>query len=160
MANLKPVAKQQGVVLIVALIMVVAVSGIAVTLMSSSSIDIKITNAAFEREEAENILMGNVQRVIAVEAAKDGTSKLLYTKEQIPGDAIALETIGQTESELSNLNDGAMDLPCPRDYDYTAGIACNMVQINSTITYGSKSKHTITVTTGIAQQMASLNTGG
>ncbi len=44
MAHLVSIKKQQGVVLIVALIMVVAVTGIAVTLMSSSSIDIKITN--------------------------------------------------------------------------------------------------------------------
>ena len=55
--------KQQGVVLITALIMVIAVTGIAVTLMSSSSIDIKITNAAQEREVAENELIGEVQRL-------------------------------------------------------------------------------------------------
>ena len=55
MAYLKQLQKkQQGVVLITALIMVIAVTGIAVTLMSSSSIDIKITNAAQEREVAEN----------------------------------------------------------------------------------------------------------
>lgn len=160
MAYLKSASKQQGVVLIVALIMVVAVTGIAVTLMSSASVDIKITNAAFEREDAENVLMGNVQKVIVTEAAKDGASKLLYTQAQLPEGSIALTTIGDTASELSNLNDGVLDLPCPRDYKYTAGISCNMVQINSTITYGSKSKHTLTVTTGIAQQMASLNTGG
>lgn len=160
MAFIKPKAKQQGVVLIVALIMVVAVTGIAVTLMSSSSIDIKITNAAFEREEAENTLMGNVQKVIATEVAKDGASTLLFAQEQIPGDSIALGSIGNTQSELSNINNGAMNLNCPRDYAPTPVIVCNMVQINSTLTYGSKSKHTITVTTGIAQQMARQNTGG
>ena len=62
--------KQQGVVLITALIMVIAVTGIAVTLMSSSSIDIKITNAAQEREVAENELIGEVQRMISDEANK------------------------------------------------------------------------------------------
>ena len=66
MAHLSPTrSKQQGVVLITALIMVIAVTGIAVTLMSSSSIDIKITNAAQEREVAENQLIGEVQRIIA-----------------------------------------------------------------------------------------------
>ena len=43
MAHLTLQRKQQGVVLIVALIMVVAVTGIAVTLLSSSSVDIKLT---------------------------------------------------------------------------------------------------------------------
>ena len=58
MAHLTMMHKQQGVVLIVALIMVIAITGIAVTLMSSSSVDIKITNAAQEREAAENELIG------------------------------------------------------------------------------------------------------
>ncbi|MDN3377000.1 MULTISPECIES: pilus assembly protein PilX [unclassified Pseudoalteromonas] len=160
MENLRLAAKQQGVVLIVALIMVVAVTGIAVTLMSSSSVDMKITNAAFEREEAENALMGNVQQVIADEATKGGTSYFLYTRAQIPNGSIALDKVGDTVNSMSNLNNGALDLPCPRKFSFTAGISCNMVQVDSTITYGSKSKHTITITTGIAQEMASLNTGG
>ena len=54
MAHLNPPKKQQGIVLILALIMVVAVTGIAVTLMNSSSIDAKITAAVQEREVAEN----------------------------------------------------------------------------------------------------------
>ena len=70
MAHLTLMHKQQGVVLIVALIMVIAITGIAVTLMSSSSVDIKITNAAQEREAAENELIGDVQNVIANEAKK------------------------------------------------------------------------------------------
>ena len=160
MAYLKPAAKQQGIVLVVALIMVVAVTGIAVTLMSSSSVDIKITNAAFEREEAENLLMGNVQQLIAGEANKGGTSHFLYTRAQIPNGTLELPQIDDTTSTMSNLNNGALDLPCPRKFNFTAGISCKMVQVNSTITFGSKSRHTITVTSGIAQEMASLNTGG
>ena len=71
MAHLKSSPnKQKGVVLITALIMVIAVTGIAVTLMSSSIIDVKITNAAQEREVAENELIGEVQRVISDEANK------------------------------------------------------------------------------------------
>jgi type IV pilus assembly protein PilX len=34
-----------------------------------------------------------------------------------------------------------------------------MVEINSVIEYGSKSKHNLTITTGIAQEMLSLNSG-
>lgn len=70
--------KQQGVVLITALIMVIAVTGIAVTLMSSSSIDIKITNAAQEREVAENELIGEVQRMISDEANKGANNQFFF----------------------------------------------------------------------------------
>ena len=83
MENLKLLpSKQQGVVLITALIMVIAVTGIAVTLMSSSTIDIKITNAAQEREVAENELIGQVQKVIAIEAKKGKNSNFFLTKSE------------------------------------------------------------------------------
>ncbi|NNG43882.1 pilus assembly protein PilX [Pseudoalteromonas sp. NEC-BIFX-2020_002] len=160
MANLTSHSNQQGVVLVIALIMVVAVTGIAVTLMSSSSIDIKITNAAFEREEAENVLIGTVQRVIANESARKGANRFLFTKVQIPEGGMALDRIGNTTSSMINLNNGPLDLPCPRKFDFTEGMACNMVQVSTTINYGTKSKHTLTVVSGIAQEMASLNTGG
>ena len=76
-------AKQQGVVLITALIMVIAVTGIAVTLMSSSSIDIKITNAAQEREVAENELIGEVQRMISDEANKGAANQFFLSPDEV-----------------------------------------------------------------------------
>ena len=160
MAHLTLHKKQQGVVLIVALIMVVAVTGIAVTLMSSSSIDIKITNAAQERETAENELIGTVQQVIANEAAAGGNSAFLMKAAEIPDGGFAMGEVGGATNTMTNLNNGVLDLPCPRKFNFTAGISCNMVQVDTTITYGSKSKHTLTITTGVAQEMASLNTGG
>lgn len=160
MAYVNSLHKQQGVVLIVALIMVVAVTGIAVTLMSSSSIDIKITNAAQEREVADNLLIGTVQQVIANEASKGGASRFLYSRVQVPEKGIDLGDVGDTSNTMTNLNNGALDLPCPRRFNFTAGVSCNMVQVDTTITYGSKSKHTLTIVSGVAQEMASLNTGG
>lgn len=173
MENLKLLpSKQQGVVLITALIMVIAVTGIAVTLMSSSTIDIKITNAAQEREVAENELVGEVQKVIAIEAKKGKNSNFFLTKSETV-------TLGKDEngnelekkekdislsgsdmkSILNNLNNGQLELNCPRTYSYTAGVSCNMVQVSTTIEYGSKSKHSLTIVTGIAQEMASIGKG-
>lgn len=170
---------QRGVVLISALIMVIAVTGIAVTLMSSSTIDIKITNAAQEREVAENELIGEVQRVIAAEAAKGGDSSFFLTPDEVTteqkinkgggmddGDnsiAINEKDISLPDSEMKsvliNLNNGQLELNCPRNYSYTAGISCNMVQVSTTVNYGSKSKHSLTIVTGIAQEMASIGKG-
>ncbi|WP_404340661.1 pilus assembly protein PilX [Pseudoalteromonas mariniglutinosa] len=160
MASITSLHKQQGVVLIIALIMVVAVTGIAVTLMSSSSIDIKITNAAQEREVADNELMGTVQQMIADEAQRGGASRFLLTPAEIPAQGLDMGTIGNTTSRLTNLNNGALDLTCPRRFNFTAGVSCNMIQVETTISYGSKSNHTLTIVSGVAQEMASLNTGG
>ncbi|WP_193988576.1 pilus assembly protein PilX [Lelliottia steviae] len=159
MAHLVSVKKQQGVVLIVALIMVVAVTGIAVTLMSSSSIDIKITNAAQERDAAENKLIGIVQEVIAKEALEDGKSAFLLKPAKIPAEGFKMNKVDNETSTLKNMNKGPSALLCPRKFDPTPGIVCNMVQIDSSLTYGSKSKHTLTVVTGVAQEMANVNSG-
>lgn len=156
-ANMK---KQQGIVLIIALIMVVAVTGIAVTLMNSSSVDIKITNAAQEREVAENELIGIVQNVIAREVARGANSALFRKKSEIPATGFDMGQVAQESNVLTNVNNGPKDLRCPRKYNFTPGVACNMVKIDTTIDYGTKSNHSITITSGIAQEMASLNTGG
>ena len=166
MANLKlSIKKQQGVVLITALIMVIAVTAIAVTLMSSSSIDIKITNAAQEREVAENELIGEVQRVIADEARKGAGNQFFLMPEEVNkiadnnSDGMVLATNGDKQSRMTNLNKGAQDLECPRRFNPTPGIACNMVQVATKIEYGSKSKHQVTIVTGVAQEMVSLSKG-
>lgn len=152
--------KQQGIVLVIALIMVVAVTGIAVTLMSSSSVDIKVANSAQERETAENSLIGIVQKVIANEAAAGGNSAFLMKASEIPEGGFDMDDMDGASNTMTNLNNGVLDLPCPRKFNFTAGVSCNMVQVDTTITYGTKSKHTLTISTGVAQEMASLNTGG
>ncbi len=151
--------KQHGVVLITALIMVIAVTGIAVTLMSSSSIDIKITNAAQEREVAENQLIGEVQRIIADEVSKGAANQFFLTPEEVSDKGIVMAERDDMKSNMINLNNGVLDLECPRRFSFTAGISCNMVQVSTTIEYGSKSKHQLTIVTGVAQEMASLSKG-
>ncbi|WP_352297421.1 pilus assembly protein PilX [Pseudoalteromonas sp. 20-MNA-CIBAN-0454] len=173
MENLKLLpSKQQGVVLITALIMVIAVTGIAVTLMSSSTIDIKITNAAQEREVAENELIGQVQKVIAIEAKKGKNSNFFLTKSETitlgkdeNGNELEkkekdISLLGsEMKSTMINLNSGTLELNCPRSYSYTAGVSCNMVQVSTTINYGSKSKHQLTIVTGVSQEMANVGKG-
>jgi len=155
--------KQQGVVLITALIMVIAVTGIAVTLMSSSSIDIKITNAAQEREVAENELIGEVQRVISSEAKKGSANQFFLSPVEIEGtagnDSKLIADHNDMQSKMINLNKGVLNLKCPRRFDPTIGLSCNMVQVSTTIEYGSKNKHELTIVTGVAQEMASAGKG-
>lgn len=151
--------KQKGVVLITALIMVIAVTGIAVTLMSSSTIDIKITNAAQEREVAQNKLVGEVQRVIAQEAKSGGANHFLLTKSEIPEKGQTIADHDGMKSTMTNLNKGVLTLNCPRRYNPTQGVSCNMLEVTTTIEYGSKSKHQLTVVSAVAQEMADIGKG-
>lgn len=154
--------QQQGVVLVAALIMIVAVTGIAVTLMSSSTIDLKMTNAAQERETAEHVLAGGVEDTIATEVNKQKDSTFLWSQgkfaSQTTVDQVPLTNAALTSAMLENRNTGPSELNCPRRYNYTAGIKCNMLRLNATLEYGAKTTHTIGMASGIAQEMLELNT--
>ncbi|MFC3033904.1 pilus assembly protein PilX [Pseudoalteromonas fenneropenaei] len=145
-------SKQRGVVLVVAMVMLVAVTAVAVTLMSSSSIDLKITNAAQEREAADLLLIGEVQRVIAEQAAQGQASLFLRKKEQIP-QGVSFAGQNGSQNVLTSLNNGPLDLRCPRQYGYTEGVVCNFTQLETTIEYGSKSRHKVTIVTGVSQEI-------
>jgi type IV pilus assembly protein PilX len=150
---------QRGIVLLTALIMVVAVTAIAITLMSSSSIDIKITNAAQEREVAENELVGEVQRLIATEANLGANSRFLYSQDEVPDTGMVLDNTTAMTSVMTNLNTGVQALECPRRFSFTSGISCNMLQVTTSIEYGTKSKHQMSIVTGIAQEMTTQSKG-
>ena len=157
MVNIK-IKRQSGVVLITAMIMIVAVTAVAVSLMSNSSIDLKITNAAQERAQAESILLGEIQKIIVREGKKAGESNFLLERQQIPGDGVDIHESGdESESKLRNLNNGELALNCPRQYAFTEGMSCNMTEVESTISYGTKNKHTITVVIGIGQEYIAIS---
>lgn len=150
------VNKQKGVVLITAMIMIVAVTAVAVSLMSSSSIDLKITNAAQERAEAETILIGEIHKIIEAQANSGGVNKFTLRRQQIQNGGedmkIKNKTPNNITSKLTSLNNGEMDLNCPRQFAFTDGQTCNLTEMVSTISYGSKNKHTIAIVVGIGQE--------
>ena len=151
---------QKGVVLVAALVMLLAVTGIAVTLMSSSSVDIKMTNAAQERERADHQLMGETETAIASEVNQGSDSRFLWTLAEFAnaGDAVTLNVAGnESTSTLTNMNPGPTTLNCPRRFAYTEGVVCNMMQLDTTLNYGGKSTHTVAVSSGIAQELLDLN---
>ena len=82
MGIVKCKTQQKGVVLITALIMINAVTGIAVSLMSNSTIDLKVATAAQESDIAVNLLKGDSERSINQEIDKKELSRFLFMKGQ------------------------------------------------------------------------------
>ncbi|AOT09246.1 pilus assembly PilX family protein [Pseudoalteromonas luteoviolacea] len=152
-------AKQQGMVLIVSMVLIVAVTSIAVTLMSSSTLDIKITNAAQERETAEAYLMGEVQRLVKEQKQLFGASKFHLTNGKIDANDNGVHKFDNesqespVDYELRNLNKGQLEVPCPRVYGYTEGVVCNMTELTSSVEYGDQGRHKVTVVIGIGQEI-------
>ncbi|WP_046006690.1 hypothetical protein [Pseudoalteromonas rubra] len=154
--------KQQGMVLIVSMVLIVAVMSVAVTLMSSSTIDIKVTNAAQEREAAEALLMGEVQRLITREKAQRGNSvfnslngQFLNASDEMVSRTIHVDNELNLTSAQSNLNSGQLLLECPRVFNFTEGLSCVITEVQSSVQYGDQSRHDVTVVIGIAQEVLS-----
>ncbi|MCF2907907.1 pilus assembly protein PilX [Pseudoalteromonas sp. DL2-H2.2] len=154
--------KQQGMVLIVSMVLIVAVMSVAVTLMSSSTIDIKVTNAAQEREAAEALLMGEVQRIIAREKGLQGNSvfnslngQFLNASDEMVSRTIHVDNELNLASAQSNLNSGELLLECPRVFNFTEGLSCVITEVQSSVQYGDQSRHQVTVVIGIAQEVLS-----
>ncbi|WP_091988764.1 pilus assembly PilX family protein [Pseudoalteromonas denitrificans] len=161
MNNLK--SKQKGIVLVVSLVMIIAVTAIAVTLLSSSSIDIKMTSAAQESEVAiARVKADSVQIITQEKKAAAANNRLLYESGQFPVDPTQGLDVTPVNSSsqviLFNSNAGPTLLDCPIVVNPTPGIKCNMLRIEATLNYGKhdsngKGKHNVTVSSGIAQEM-------
>jgi type IV pilus assembly protein PilX len=69
--------KQQGIVLIAAMLIILMVSGIAISLMTGSAIDSKIVNATQDSYRAESIGRGDTEQAIKAEIAERKQVNLL-----------------------------------------------------------------------------------
>ncbi|GEK07908.1 hypothetical protein PPEP_a0678 [Pseudoalteromonas peptidolytica F12-50-A1] len=139
-----------------AMVMVVAVMAIAVTLMSTSTLDIKMTHAVMEREEAESLLFGEMQRLIRQEQ-RAPNNVFLRSRQQLADDGATVQTPGGLQATVTNLNNGELELFCPRQFDYTAGFVCNMTEVQATVGYGDKGRHNVTIVMGIGQEIVSVS---
>ena len=150
-------AKQRGVVLVVSLVFLVALTAVAAALMQNSTTDMKMSGASEEK-------------VVAMQDAISAVDEVILTHRQngfvrpIKGDnfpiANALPVAPNTEAtarvEVAN-NRFELDLGCPHaDADEANGadeIDCNVLQVIVTRNYGREGNSNIQVSSGIAQQL-------
>lgn len=156
MAYVNP-KQNQGFVLVTALLMLLAVTGIAVSLMGSSSIDLKITQTAQEREQSETQVKGDADKALISEMNKTAEqNRFLFLSGQF-GDKESLditpENVNSTVT-LFNMNKGPVIIDCPPKFAATSGIKCNMLRVNTELNYGKNDKHLVAVRNGIVQELA------
>ncbi len=157
---LPPFKKQSGVVLLAAMIMIITVTGIAVALMSSSTIDIKMSNAAQQVAVANLQVKGDATLAIQTEMMKTSQSEFLklagHFKNLNAQNEAAINITplnAQSEVKLFNTNLGETTLNCPQKYAATLGIKCNYLRIQAELDYGKSDKHQITIHNGITQEL-------
>ncbi|WP_105255271.1 pilus assembly PilX family protein [Pseudoalteromonas sp. T1lg75] len=152
--NLK---QQRGVVLIAALVMVLVVSGIAVTLMSNSSVDMKVINAAQDYDEALTLAYADTSRAIYDEIKLNGATK--FTTPNLGGgdETVPMTATGaQATLELIKAPGEPQATNCSprRSANATnSDVKCSVdLRLSSTIAYGKGNRHLVNVITGIEQE--------
>jgi len=154
--------KQSGVVLITALIMIFAVSGIAVSLMSSSTIDLKIVGSNNEKEVASNLVNGDSQRTIGDEKLAGVNSKFYKLEGQFEAQTDNKYDLTRAGSQvkvyLFNENNGPSLLKCLPRIAVTPSLKCNYLRMETSLKYGKvdsygEGKHSIELHSGVVQAL-------
>jgi len=134
-----------------------------VTLVSSSSIDLKMMAAAQESEiSIAQVKADSMMTIVEEKKAAAENNRLLFEPGKFPVDiTIGLDvTPAGVPSSVTiyNSNLGPSLLDCPIVVNPTPGIKCNMLRIEAVLNYGKKDsnnegKHSVTINSGIAQEM-------
>lgn len=157
--------KQQGVVLVVSLVFLIALTAVAAALMQNTTTDMKMSGASEEKVFAEQCGVSAVDDYIfqqvngetnslaeSVATFKDGekiiTTELTSTKEKCDLKAASLD--------LAN-NPYFLSVPCPHAKSGAASSIqvydCNMLRIQTSIKYGRNDTSAVEVNSGIVTEV-------
>lgn len=146
---------QKGIVLVAAMLMILMVSGIAVSVMSGSTLDSKMVNATQESYQAESLTRGDTEKVIKDEISNRADSKFLQVRKKDDSniETTLLDSGSKVIMTYENKNKNEPLLECPPSFAPTPNIRCNYLKLTSTKQYGRTKKHTMTMNTGLTQEM-------
>ena len=146
--------RQRGFVLMVSLVMVIAITGIAASLLSSSSMDMKMATAAESREMATHMSRGGNDQLYynAVNRTVGGQNYFAaFATSQDSADFTSSAGASSTVSWLSETPRTETD--CPRSKAPTEGLQCIYLQATTVKAFGPNDANQVNVVSGVAQQV-------
>lgn len=156
--------KQRGVVLVVALVFLVALTGVAAVLMQNTTSDMKMTGATNEKVIATQGALSAVDEVIDnqvnVQAVNLFTQGLNFADTYTSAQLLPVSTKTGATASASVINNPTFEeVPCPRStVSSSVGIIeCNVMQLQVQRLYGRNNTSTIVVNTNITQQLLGNN---
>ncbi|NRA69850.1 MAG: hypothetical protein HRU24_02430 [Gammaproteobacteria bacterium] len=157
MATLTNNQTSQGFVLVTALILMMIMTSIAVTLMSISAIDLKMTNAAQQSVLNEYIAKGDTKKALQQELLLAQDSHFLWLATRFPADktiGIDITPVGSRSNiRLFNNGSNTAQLNCPAQFAASSEQKCNILRLESRLNYGKKNQHLIVVHSGLIQEL-------
>jgi len=156
--------KQQGVVLVVSLVFLVALTAVAAALMQNTTTDMKMSGASQEKVLATQEAISAVDEIIfnqvspgetnefaaAIVTFKDGEKKLT---DEMPT-LWDSDKFDPPELDVTN-NEYMLEADCPhsRLASSTQVFTCNVLKIQINRKYGRNDTSAVNVNSGIAQQL-------
>lgn len=149
--------KQQGVVLIVSLVFLVALTAVASALMLNTTSDMKMSGSSQTKVNAVQEVISSIDQVIAAQVVGNTNS---FTSSQFPISMNGVVTSPNTTANITTVNPNSLVVECPPSKlaSDTSQFKCNLLRIQSTKLYGRGNTSNVQVNAGIAQQL--LNIGG
>lgn len=150
--------KQQGVVLIVALVFLIALTAVAAALMQNTTTDIKMASASQEKSVVTQETISEMEQIIFNEVRRvDGENEF---SKIITGEVTLTPIRVNTTANLVSANQYGFDVECPRAIKGTSTgtLKCSIKRVQVNRTYGRNSNHIVQVNSGIAQVVIT-NTG-
>ncbi|GIU36223.1 MULTISPECIES: PilX N-terminal domain-containing pilus assembly protein [Shewanella] len=142
--------KQKGVVLFFALIVLIIMTVIGVALAINSTQSLRMSGAGSERIEAKAIADGGLEQIISD-----------YSGEQFANlNAVTETSVFNSNQKLKPLPDaGVRDVGCQRTANATGAnlVSCRRVEISSSVTFGRDNLGSLTVVSGVEQQVLTGN---
>lgn len=154
MAQIKP---QRGVVLVVSLVFLVALTAAGMALMSSSTLDIKMAGATEDKVIATQSILGASDEAIRNQVTKQSSINN-FTKALTTYPVDITVTTDVTEAEIDSVLEHVADCPARKLATSVQIFKCNILELKVEKSYGRFDNNKVGVKNGIAQQL--LNVGG
>lgn len=155
--NSIPLKQHQGVVLVVSLVFLIALTAVAAALMQNSTTDMKMSGATEEKSVALQEVVSAADEVIFNELAVGAVNRFALP---INGDnfpVIATQLLPGTQtSSYGQINVANKSQTCPHSKGNASSlgvISCNNFRITTTRNFGRNAQNIITVNTGVSQQI-------
>ncbi|NMP30939.1 hypothetical protein HII17_05120 [Thalassotalea sp. M1531] len=160
-----PRYNQQGVVLVVSLVFLVALTGVAGALMQNSTTDMKMSGASQDKLIATQEAISAVDEIIEGQVTADSGDNnfaqpiVKYSEGGNEGinviaDVTNKDDINEANVDIAN-NPYGLEPDCPhsRSASSVQIFTCNVLRLRVNKSYGRKGNSDIDINTGIAQQL-------
>ena len=150
---------QQGVVLIVSLVFLIALTALAGALMQNTTTDIKMSGASQEKVAATQETISATDEVIYKQVKKtDGNNGFSSPAGVFPITVTVADADTTAQITLANANHLEADCPHSSTASSIQVFKCNVLHIQVDRKYGRSMQNKVHVNAGVAQQL--LNVGG